>query len=243
MLFSLLLLACSPVEAEELPTVESLLQGVDTNMTFETRMIRAEMTVVKPKRTKVYEFLSYGRGVDEAATEFLAPSRDAGTKMLKKGDELWIYLPSVEKVQKMSGHMLRQGMMGSDVSYEDMMESSSWLDAYTAEVTGADMAEGRDCWLLEMKAKTDEVSYPTRKVWVDKEHLIPVKQELYAVSGVLLKTWLMTEPMEYEGRQYPTRMIIDDSLQEGSRTEMHFKEMDFSVDVEDEIFSMRWLER
>lgn len=242
MLFSLLF-ACSPVEAEDLPSVESLLAGIDTNMTFETRMVRSEMEVVKPKRTKVYEFRSYGRGVDEAATEFLAPSRDAGTKMLKKGDEMWMYLPSVEKVQKLSGHMLRQGMMGSDISYEDMMESSSWLDAYNAKVIGADMAEGEDCWVIELDAKTDDISYPKRKVWVDKDTKIPVKQELYALSGVLLKTWLMTDIEEIEGRHYPMRMVIDDALQEGSRTEMRFLEMDFSVELEDEVFSMRWLER
>ena len=122
--------------------------------------------------------------------------------------------------------MLRQGMMGSDISYEDMMESSSWLDAYNAEVTGSESAEGYDCWVIELTAKSDDVAYPKRKVWTDKVTLIPVKQELYAVSGVLLKTWLMTDIQEVEGRQYPTRMVIDDALQQGSKTEMRFTEMD-----------------
>ncbi len=242
-MFLALLTACSPLGAEELPTVESLLQGIDTNMTYETRQIRAEMDVVKPKRSKHYEMLSYGRGVDESATEYLAPVRDAGTKMLKKGDELWIYLPSVEKVQKLSGHMLRQGMMGSDISYEDMMESGSWLDAYDAEVTGAETTQGRDCWVLELQAKREDVSYPKRKVWVDKETLVPVRQELFALSGVKLKSWLMLDPVQHDDRWYPTRMVIDDALQEGSYTEMRFSDMEFSVELEDEVFSMRWLER
>ncbi len=238
-----ILFSCTAVEAEELPSVESLLTGIDDNMTFQSRKVTAQMEVVKPSRTKTYEFVSYGRGADDAATEFLAPSRDAGTKMLKLGDEMWMYLPSVEKVQKLSGHMLRQGMMGSDISYEDMMKSSSWLDAYDAKVTGAEVVEGSDCWVIEMRAKTDDVSYPTRKVWVDKTTSIPAKQELYALSGVLLKTWEMKEPKEIEGRWYPTKMVIDDALQQGSTTTMTFTEMDFSVELQDEVFSMRWLER
>ena len=243
MLLFVLLAACTSAAADELPSVESLLTGVDDNMTFETRRISARMEVVKPSRTKTYEFVSYGRGADDAATEFLAPSRDAGTKMLKLGDEMWMYLPSVDKVQKLSGHMLRQGMMGSDISYEDMMKSSSWLDAYDAKVTGAEVLEGRDHWVVDMSARTAEVSYPTRKVWVDKETLIPARQELYALSGVLLKTWEMKDPKQVEGRWYPTTMVIDDALQQGSTTTMTFTEMDFSVELQDEIFSLRWLER
>ena len=241
----LLLALGTPTElhAEELPTVADLLAEVDRNMVFESRSTTATMTVVKPRRTKTYTLLSYGRGVDDAATEFLSPERDAGTKMLKKGDEMWMYLPSIEKVQKLSGHMLRQGMMGSDISYEDMMESSSWLDSYTAEVSGASTFEERPCWVLEMVAKSDDVAYPKRVVCVDQETKIPVKQELYALSGMLLKVWTMHDPKLYGERWYPSRMRVEDKLQEGTYTEMSFDEMTFTVELEEEVFSMRWLER
>ncbi|HJN75534.1 MAG TPA: outer membrane lipoprotein-sorting protein [Myxococcota bacterium] len=231
------------VHAEELPTVGEILAEVDANMVFDVRSTTATMTVVKPRRTKTYTLLSYGRGVDDAATEFLSPERDAGTKMLKKGEEMWMYLPSIEKVQKLSGHMLRQGMMGSDISYEDMMESSSWLDSYTAEVSGVDTFEDRPCWKLEMIAKTDDIAYPKRVVWVDQQTKIPVKQELYALSGMLLKVWTMHDAEQYGERWYPSRMVVVDKLQEGTKTEMVFDEMSFTVELEEEVFSMRWLER
>ena len=229
--------------AEETPTPGELLSKVDANLVFESRSTKATMRVVKPKRTKEYTLMSYGRGADEAATEFLSPARDAGTKMLKRGDEMWMYLPSIEKVQKLSGHMLRQGMMGSDISYEDMMESSSWQNAYTASVTGQDTFEDRPCWVVEMIAKDDSVTYPKRVVCVDTENFIPVRQELFALSGMQLKEWTMHDPKQYGDRWYPSRMRVEDKLQEGTYTEMIFEEMEFSVDLEDEVFSQRWLER
>ncbi len=238
-----LALSVPGLHAEELPTAQDLLAKVDANMTFESRSLEATMEVVKPKRTKTYTLQSYGRGADEAASEFLSPARDAGTKMLKRGDELWMYLPSIEKVQKLSGHMLRQGMMGSDVSYEDMMESSSWLTHYTATVTGSGEFEDQACWTLELKARQDDVSYPVRKVWVAKDSLVPVKQELYALSGMLIKVWTMHDVREIEGRYYPMRMRIEDKLQQDSYTEMRFANVSFSVPLEDEVFSQRWLER
>jgi outer membrane lipoprotein-sorting protein len=243
MMHLLLALSVPGLHAEELPSASELLTQVDRNMTFETRSLQATMEVVKPKRTKTYTLTSYGRGVDEAASEFLSPARDAGTKMLKRGEELWMYLPSIEKVQKLSGHMLRQGMMGSDVSYEDMMESSSWLTNYTATVTGTGEFESQACWTLELTAIQDDVSYPVRKVWVAQDSLVPVKQELYALSGMLIKVWTMHDVQEIEGRYYPMRMRIEDKLQQDTYTEMRFSEVSFSLPLEEEIFSQRWLER
>lgn len=225
------------------PTVDQILAAVDKNLTFDSRTARVTMTVVKPNRTKVYEMMSYGRGEEEGATEFLSPARDAGTRMLKKNDELWIYMPSVEKVQKLSGHMLREGMMGSDVSYEDLLEASDWRTQYTATLLPDESIDGRPCWVLDMTAKTPEIAYPRRKVWIDQQWSLPVRQELYALSGMLLKVWTMSEPLQFGDRWYPTKMVIEDKFQQGTRTEMVFTEMKFSVALEEEVFSMRWLER
>jgi outer membrane lipoprotein-sorting protein len=233
---------CLPL-AHAQPTVSELLAAIDANMTFEARYVRAKMEVVKPRRTKVYELQTWGRGADDGATEFLAPAREAGTKMLKRGDELWMYLPSVEKTQKISGHMLRQGLMGSDMSYEDLLESSGWFTQYTGIVEGLETYNDRPCWKLILTAKTDEVSYPKRVVWVDQAWNLPVKQELYAVSGMLLKEWLMEEPRAYGERMYPSRFVIIDRLQEGTRTTVTFYDMDFGVALDANQFSMRWLER
>jgi len=225
------------------PTVAELLSAIDANMTYEARYARATMEVVKPRRTKTYEIQTWGRGKDDAATEFLSPARDAGTKMLKKGGELWMYLPSVEKPQKISGHMLRQGLMGSDMSYEDLLETATWYTMYDGVVEGVEPYQGRPCYKVVLTAKSDDVSYPKRIVWVDQEWMSPVKQELYALSGLLLKEWLMEDPQLYGERRYPSTFVIVDKLQEGTRTTVTFGEMDFEVAVDADQFDLRWLER
>jgi outer membrane lipoprotein-sorting protein len=229
--------------AAELPTAEELLDKMDQNMTFESRRSRTVMTV-EGRRTRTFEMVGYGRGQDDAAIEYIAPARDKGTRMLKLGDQLWIYLPGVDRVQKISGHMLRQGMMGSDVSYEDMMASNDLRSRYVAQVVGEEKLDGRPAWKLELKAKDDTVSYPRRVTWIDQETFIPVKQELYALSGMLLKVWTMSEVKEFPGgRKFPTKMVIQDQIKKESVTRLEFKELQFGVELEKEIFALRWLER
>ncbi len=241
---SLTLLAPQEAEAAEaLPTVDDLLKRLDANMTFDSRTSEMTMTVTKAGRAKTYQMRSYGRGADEAAIEFMAPARDAGTRMLKKGGELWMYLPSVEKTQRLSGHMLRQGMMGSDFSYEDILEASDWRTKYKGAITAEEPVDGALCYKVELTALSPDVTYPKRVVWVDKALLVPRRQELYALSGMLLKVITMSDVKAFGTRQFPTKIAAEDKLQQGSRTDMTFTKLEFSVKLEEEVFSLRWLER
>lgn len=226
------------------PTADQLLSYVDKNMTFATRTATIKMTVVSPQRTRTFVMQTYGRGETESAIEYLDPARDKGTKMLRRGDEMWMWMPSVESIQKISGHMLRQGMMGSDLSYEDMMGAAQLRDKYTAKVTGAETKNGILCWRVEMIAKDATVAYPKRISWIDQKSHIPISQELYAVSGMLLKVWDMSDIRTYDGgRQFPAKMVIVDKLKQGTSTTIEMTSITFGVALEEETFSQRWLER
>lgn len=226
------------------PTPEALLGAMDQHMTFESRTATLVMVVEGRKRTRRYQIESFGRGISDSAMEYQAPARDKGTKMLKLGEDLWIYMPTVDRVQKISGHMLRQGMMGSDLSYEDMMASQKLRESYASTITGSETVDGRACWVLEMKARDDSVTYPKRKAWIDKEDKVALKQELYALSGMLLKTWTMSAVQDFPGnRRFPTKMVITDHIKKNSRTTLEFSDMTFGVKLPSEVFSKRWLER
>jgi outer membrane lipoprotein-sorting protein len=156
-----------------------ILEEIDSNMLYENRTAVATMTIQRPRRPdKEMEMIVYSSGLDKAAIEFTAPAREKGTRFLKQEDNLWIYMPSTEKVMKISGHMLRQSMMGSDFSYEDSVRNESLEELYTAELVGEDDINGRPCWVLKTSSKKQDVSYPYQRLWVDREWMIPVKEEL-----------------------------------------------------------------
>ena len=229
--------------AEGAPSAEALIASMDKNLTFEARKSRILMTV-EGTRTRTYEMISFARGEEDSALEYVSPARDKGTRMLKLGDELWTYLPGVDRVQKISGHMLRQGMMGSDVSYEDMMVSRKLRQRYSAKVRGESSVDGKPCWTLELIANDKSVTYPKRVSCVDKQTFIPLRQELFALSGKLLKTWTMSDVKDYpNGRKFPSKMTITDNVKKESSTRIEFKEITFGIDFPREVLSLRWLER
>jgi outer membrane lipoprotein-sorting protein len=244
---TLLLLATllvGPASAGTTPTATELLHGMDKNLQTESRTATMTMTVTESGRARSYKMRVQSRGKTDSAVEYLEPEREKGNRMLKEGDQLWLYLARGERVQKVSGHMMREGMMGSDVSYEDLMASADFEAQYEATVTGQEPIDGRSCWKIEAKARDNTVSYPKRIIWVDAQTLIPARQELYALSGMLLKTWTMTDVKDLGGgRMMPMRMEIADKLREGSSTVIVTDDIQLGVKLSDEVFSMRWLER
>ena len=83
--------------------------------------------------------------------------------MLKLGDKLWTYSPQTDRVIQISGHMLRQSVMGSDMSYNDMMEDRPIEELYSANIQQSIEINGRDHWIIVMDAKVNGLAYRREK--------------------------------------------------------------------------------
>ena len=160
---------------EENITVDELLKAMDANLYAKSRVLTSKMIVHGRRSSRTIESRNWVVGIDKAFTEYLSPPREAGTKMLKDGDKLWTYSPQTDRVIQISGHMLRQSVMGSDMSYKDMMEEQPRLDMYKATLEGTEIINGRKHHVLLLEAKITGLSYPKRRAWVDAEYFLPIQ--------------------------------------------------------------------
>jgi len=220
-----------------------VLEAVDANMTYKTSITKSEMVIYGRRKSRTVVSKSYSEGQHKNFTEYLAPAREEGTKMLKLENRLWIYSPSTDRIIQLSGHMLRQSLMGSDLSFEDMMEDRELTDLYNAEITGEETVEGRKTWVLTLTAKVDDVSYPTRKLWVDQERYVPLREELFAKSGERLKTIVLSDVQQQGNRWYPMRMNYKDELKNGKGTDFIVKEIVFDQPIDQLVFNKAALKR
>jgi outer membrane lipoprotein-sorting protein len=206
-------------------------------MSSDNQIIESTMVIHGKRGSRSISSKSWTEGADKSFTEYLAPAREKGTKMLKIDDQLWMYSPQSDRTIRISGHMLRQSVMGSDLSYEDMMEDRRLTEIYSAEIVGEEIYDEHDCWIVELRAIVDDLAYHSQKLWVDKEYMIGRKQQLFAKSGKLLKVVEISELFRVEDRWYPKRMLFQDVLLNGKGTEFIVKSVDFNVNIPDHIFS------
>ncbi len=241
-ILSMILISATSLVAQ-IPSGEAILEKVDQNMTARTRVVTSKMIIHGRRGSRTIKSKSWTEGEENAFTEYLAPPREKGTKMLKLGKKLWIYSPSADRTIQIAGHMLHQSLMGSDLSYEDMMEDPKLTHHYNATVIGTDTVDERPCWVLQLVAKTEGVAYHSRKMWIDQKRLIPLKEELFAKSGKLLKKMELKNIAKIQGRWYAKRIFFKDMLKKGGGTEFLIENIQFNIDIPKYIFSKAALRR
>ena len=127
--------------------------------------------------------------------------------------------------------------MGSDMSYNDIMEDKPLETLYSATLEDEEIINGRKCYVLFLEGLIDNLSYPKRRAWVDVEYFLPIREELYAKSGKLLKSTSMEGIKKVQGRWFPTKFIFKDELKKDSKgTEWVIDDIEFDVDIPDKIF-------
>lgn len=236
----LVILCCS---GSQYPEASVILQKIDKNMSSETRVFTSRMIVHGRRSSRTIESRTWSQGDKNAFTEYLEPAREKGTKMLKLDDQLWIYSPGTDRTIQISGHMLRQSVMGSDMSYEDVMEDPALTNHYKAKVTGEETIDQRLCWILELEAFDPSVAYQKRKLWVDQQRFIPLKEEMYAKSGKLLKKTSLSDVVNVQGRWFPKKIVFRDMLKDGEGTEFLILDIRFNEKIPEYLFSKASLKK
>lgn len=237
LILTIILILITTLVIAQTPTGEEILEKVDENFGSDNKIIVGKMIIHGRRGTRTIVSKSWVQGTEQAFSEFLAPAREKGTKMLKLEDQLWTYSPNTDRIIKISGHMLRQSIMGSDFSYEDRMEDPILRNIYSAKVIDEEIFLDRPCWVLELMAKKSDIAYYTRKIWVDKERYILLKENRYAKSGKLLKTAEVQEVSRIQNRWVANRAIYKDVLKKGKGTELMIESIEFNAAIPDHLFT------
>jgi len=221
-----------------------IVSTMDKNLNSKNRVLTSEMIIHGRRKSRTIKSKSWSIGTEKSFTENLSPAREAGIKMLKLEDKLWTYSPQTDRIIQISGHMLRQSVNGSDMSYKDMMETRSISEIYNLTLEESIFIDNRDHWVIYMEAKVKGLSYPKRRAWIDKEYFLPIKEELYAKSGKLLKTTSMSNIKKIQGRWFPFHYKFKDELKRNSRgTEWIINEIEFDNEISESRFSKALLRK
>lgn len=221
----------------------SIIARADRNHVFQTQEFKATMVISKGRQTLTKTFFGYGQHEGEKSyMEFINPE-DRGVKYLKLKDEMWIYFPDADDVMRISGHLLRQGMMGSDISYEDMLENESWREKYDAQRLDDVTAQDRPCFQVQLDAKKPDAMYMREVFLIDKENYVPLEIRMYAQGGRQLKQMTQRQIRQIGGRWVATEVEFRDLRRKDSRTVVRFENLEFDRPVPAKVFSQGYLKR
>ena len=228
--------AVPAVSAAE-PTIEELLDATDDV----NRGASSKSTITMQVKTKRYERTmtmdAWSRGEEDSLIRITAPAKDAGTTTLKVGDDMWNYIPKIDRTMKIPPGMMSGAWMGSHFSNDDLVKSNRLADEFTYETES--VVDG--VYTIVCTAKPDAAVVWGKVVVKVREDKIPLEVGYYDEDGELARKLTFSDVRELGGRTVPATMLLEPADRPGEFTKITTTAMDFDVKFDDRMFSLQAL--
>lgn len=236
------ILFSTPIFAQD---ATEIINKMDQKMRGETQTAELTMIIQRPSWSREVSMKTWSKGTEYTMILITGPARDEGTAYLKRGNEIWNWVPSVGRTIKMPPSMMSQSWMGSDFTNDDLVRESSVTTDYNHELIGEDTIEGYECHKIKMTPKPEApVVWNHVNVWVSKEQYLQLKTEFYDEFGDLINVMYGTNVKEMGGRIIPSRMeMIPQDKEEGHKTILEYQSVTFNEPISDNFFSVQNMRR
>jgi len=226
------------------PDALAIAKRSDQALRGRTQHGRVSMTVRTPDWERTLDMETWFENPDRTFIRITGPAKEAGTATLRLGQNMWNYLPQVERVIKIPPSLMLQPWMGSDFSNDDLVKESSLVTDYTHEITGEETFDGDRCYRLVATPKPDApVVWGRLVLWIRVADDLPRKEEYYGENGDLRKVLNFDDIRRAGDRPYPMRWTMKSLTKPGHETVLAFHSIEFDRPIPARIFTRQNLKR
>lgn len=241
-LLGALLLASSPALAQGAePTPRQLLDAVDDLYRSQSSIGTLRMNIVTDRWSRNLTLREWSEGEDRSLIRIVAPAKEEGVTTLRVGENLWNYLPRVERTIKVPASMMGSSWMGSHFTNDDLVRESRFADDYNYRYLQRPGENQQGVYVIEAVPKPDAPVVWGRVIVRVQPNGIPVDVRFYDEQGELARTIEYSDVREVGGRRIPTRMRVTPADAPGEYTEVVVEDMQFDVPIPDRMFSLQAL--
>ncbi len=206
--------------------------------------VEMTMEIIKPDWSRKLGMKIWALEPDFAMIYITTPARDKGIVTLKRKNEIWNWIPSIQKVIKIPPSMMNQSWMGSDFTNDDLIRSSSYKDDYTHNLIGTEKFNNYDCYKIESIPKPDIGIVWTKVITlISKNSYMQLKSEFYDEEGKLIKIFTGNKIKNIGGRILPTRWEMTPLDKPGNKTVIEYSKIEFDIKIDESFFSLKNVNR
>jgi len=223
---------------EDIRNVDALVKEMFDYWRGKASESTVDMTIHRPDWERTMTIEAWTRGETESLFVIAAPPKDNGNGTLKKGREMWMYNPKVNRVIKLPPSMMSQGWMGSDFSNNDIAKSDSLISDYVHTIEGMEVHDGKKVYLVKSVPKpAAPVVWGMLKLKI-REDSILLSEEYYDEDLELVKAMVASEIQMLGDRLFPKiwRMQKADAVDE--YTELTYQRLEFKEDLPGNLFTL-----
>ena len=245
-LAGLLIVACSvmpsSVEAQTDPL--EIMAQVDRLLRGDSSRGVATMEVVTENWDRQMTMELWSFGTEYSLVRLRAPKKEAGTATLMAEDDIWNYLPKVDRTIKIPSSMMGGAWMGSHFTNDDLVKESQIVEDYDIDIAFEGDRENVAVWEFLLTPKPEAaIVWGHVEYQVRQDDYMPIWTKFYDEDGDLSRTMTYSEFVEFDDRLVPAVMDMHPADKPDERTSIRYEELEFDIDIDRSFFSLRNLQR
>jgi len=215
--------------------LRKLVRSVEEQYSGASSVTEVDMTIKTGHWERHLQMKSWSQGRERFLVRILAPAKEKGVATLKVDQEVWNYLPKVDRVIRIPPSMMGGAWMGSHITNDDLVKANHIDEDYDFTL----LAEDEATWTIEGLPKPEAPVVWGKIVYqVQKEPLVPRQVEYFAEDGALVRRIVFTDVQTVSGRTIPLRMTVQPLEKPDEQTVMQYREVQFDVDFQENFFSL-----
>jgi outer membrane lipoprotein-sorting protein len=243
-LLAVLFVSMFDVPAAAAAEVGELIRHIDRLWRGETSHAMMSMTVKTSRYERQMSMEAWSKGADYSLVVIQEPVKDRGIATLKVENNIWNYLPKINRVTKIPSSLMSGSWMGSHFTNDDLVRESTFEDDYTTTITFEGERDGASIYELTSIPKPDApVVWGKVVMAVDQKTLAPLRALYYDEGGALIRTLTFDRLEQLDGRVVPMRLTLQPEDKPGESTVIAYGDIEFGAPLDESFFSLQSLQR
>jgi len=220
------------------PRVREVIDRIDQLYRAESSYALMEMEIVNPNWERTLRLKAWSQGTENTLIRILEPAKERGTGTLRIGNEMWNYLPKVDKTIRIPPSMMMSSWMGSDFTNDDLVKEFTFAGDYTFQYADVENPEENRLYIECIPKEGRPIVWNRVLLIVDADTLRPVSEKFYDEQDQLIRTMSFREVKTFDDRRIPSVMELEPHNEEG-KTVIRYLEAEFNIDIPEGTFTRR----
>jgi hypothetical protein len=183
----------------------------------------------------------WSSGAEKTLVRILEPAKDAGITTLKVDQNIWNYLPKVDRTLKVPAGMMSGNWMGSHFTNDDLVKESRLSDDFDGRITSRPSENPEGLYVIELRPKPEAAVVWGSIVAKIRPDRLPVSVAYNDEQGKAVRTILFSDVKNFDGHMVPSVMRLIPADKPGEFTEMTYLSIDFDVVIPESTFTLQAL--
>lgn len=234
--------AATPAQVSEILTkVQSVLSSKDDTAKVSMKIIEADGSSKSRELTIKRKFAN---NKNQTMVKILKPNDQRGAgflSVIENGSEQqWIYLPSSKQVRRFVSKNKQEGVMGSELSPQDL--DMTTVKSAQAKLVKTEKLGATEVATIEVVSKSNLTAYSKAMLWVNLSNFTPVRIEYYDAKGQAQKRIDFLNYAQVNNVQRAQKVIIK-NLKNKRGTELLLSNIKANSGLSDDAFTQRALSK